>query len=341
MTITSEIVSAPAEPIAGKTRLHLVDIVKGVAIALVVYGHTAQGMTHRGWWTGPGYDFSRAFIYSFHMPAFFFVAGLFLHGSLNRRGWKPFVTEKLKTILYPYALWCFIGFLAIPLTWWVHAQEGAVSYGQLGRDILDGNVSWFLYTLFLCFMLALLTIKMPNWLRFVLAAMVSILTPNIYGQIVLKLPHEFCFLAAGMWVGGSIHRVHELKPAVAAIGFCMLMAVQAMVIHLYGEPGPYLFIPLGLLGTAALFLLARALEHSRTGMLLIWTGQASLGIFLFSAYLQVGVRETLARVLHTHAFWPQIVLPTLAAILIPAIIWHRQKQWKVAWLFRWPNRSAA
>jgi hypothetical protein len=62
------------EPITSGTRSNLVDIVKGIAIILVAYGHTAQGAVHRGWWTGPGASFSRAFIYSFHMPAFFFVA---------------------------------------------------------------------------------------------------------------------------------------------------------------------------------------------------------------------------------------------------------------------------
>jgi fucose 4-O-acetylase-like acetyltransferase len=56
----------------------VVNIVKGIAIILVVYGHTAQGMVHRGWWASSGAAFSHTFIYSFHMPAFFFVAGLFV-----------------------------------------------------------------------------------------------------------------------------------------------------------------------------------------------------------------------------------------------------------------------
>jgi uncharacterized membrane protein YcfT len=40
------------EPITSGVRSNVVDIVKGIAIILVVYGHTAQGMIHRGWWGG-------------------------------------------------------------------------------------------------------------------------------------------------------------------------------------------------------------------------------------------------------------------------------------------------
>ena len=77
------------EPITSGARSKMVDIVKGIAIILVVYGHTAQGMTHRGWWVSPGAFFSRTFIYSFHMPAFFFVAGLFVLGSAIGYREKP------------------------------------------------------------------------------------------------------------------------------------------------------------------------------------------------------------------------------------------------------------
>ena len=65
--------AATLEPITSGKRSNIVDLVKGLAIILVVYGHTAQGVEHRGWWTGPGMAISENFIYSFHMPAFFFV----------------------------------------------------------------------------------------------------------------------------------------------------------------------------------------------------------------------------------------------------------------------------
>jgi fucose 4-O-acetylase-like acetyltransferase len=61
-----------------KPRIEIVDAVKGIAMVLVVYGHVAQGLMHRGWWTSPSANFQDKYIYSFHMAAFFFVSGLFL-----------------------------------------------------------------------------------------------------------------------------------------------------------------------------------------------------------------------------------------------------------------------
>ena len=337
MTLSHDIAVAPAEPIAGKTRFHLVDIVKGLAIALVEYGHSTQGMQHRGWWESPAYFFSDTFVYSFHMPVFFFVAGLFLLGSLNRRGWKHFTLEKTKTILYPYLFWALVSGLSAPLFYWIHPGSVHPGYGQIPLGLLRGDADWFLLTLFICLMLAALTRRMPHWLRFALAIAAGLLyAPDNSVPILHYLPREFCFLAAGMWVGHSIHKLEALKPSLAALGFCIVMGVQAEMIHLYGVPGRYAFIPLGLMGTLGLFLLARAIEHTRTGTFFVWAGQASLGIFVLSSFCQGGVREPLARLLHVQSFWPQLILPTLAAFLIPAFIWHRQKQWKITWLFRWP-----
>src|ERR1700733_5659612 len=92
------------EPITSGVRSNIVDIVKGIAIMLVVYGHTAQGMIHRGWWSTPGAFFGEAFMFCFPMPALFFIAELFVIGSIERRGARRFTAEKLKTVLYPYLL---------------------------------------------------------------------------------------------------------------------------------------------------------------------------------------------------------------------------------------------
>ena len=45
-------------------RIDFIDVAKGIAIFLVVYGHTYDGRN------------LHLFIYSFHMPLFFFISGL-------------------------------------------------------------------------------------------------------------------------------------------------------------------------------------------------------------------------------------------------------------------------
>ena len=325
------------EPITSGTRSKMVDIVKGIAIILVVYGHTAQGMTHRGWWVSPGAFFSRTFIYSFHMPAFFFVAGLFALGSARKRGGKGFALEKLKTILYPYVLFAIIGVALEPLIGRFKSEAKPFHWNVFLLNLVDGEASWFLFVLFFCLMLALLTARIPAWLRFLVAALVGM--TSLFGPpIITDVLREFCFLAAGMWVGTQIYRLERVGTVAAALGLVLIAGVQIAVVSVYGAAvlGRWSYIAVGLTGTAGLFLLAKLLEKHRLGNGVAWVGRASLAVFLLSAFAQGATREVLLRVFHTREFWLQLLLPTLFATLLPAILWYQQDRWRIGWLFQWP-----
>ncbi len=342
--MTQAIVAAPPEPITGRTRSTIVDIVKGIAIALVVYGHTAQGMVHRGWWDGPSAVFSDSFVYSFHMPAFFFVAGLFLVGSLERRGSRLFTLDKLKTILYPYILWLVLSALIEPAIGRFKVSHQPFDWGRFLLGVVDGEASWFLPTLFACQILALGTWKVPAWLRLGVSVLVAMIVTS-YGPALIHRPaQEFCFLAAGMLVGSGIFALERMPAWISGLAAVALFALQAAVIlrdgenAQFGSPHQWLAVILGFTGTAGLVMLARLLDHTRIGDAWAWVGRASLGVFLLSPFVQGGVRELLARLGHIQGLWPQLLLPTLFAILIPVVIWNQQERWRIGWLFHWPAR---
>jgi fucose 4-O-acetylase-like acetyltransferase len=325
------------EPITSGIRSNVVDIVKGIAILLVVYGHTAQGLVHRGWWAGPGASYSRTFIYSFHMPAFFFVAGLFVTGSIAKRGNKRFAVDKLKTILYPYVLFAIISAAIEPWIGRFKSGTKPFHWDVFLLNLADGEASWFLFVLFVCLMLALMAARTPAWLRFLAGAVVG-MTPAFGPPVINDVLREFCFLAAGMWVGTRIYRLERMSAEAAAVGFVLLAMFQAMAVYLYGALvlGRWLYIVFGLTGTAGLFLLAKLLDKHRFGDGLAWVGRASLAVFLLSAFAQGATREILLRVFHTREFWLQLLLPTLFAAILPAIVWYQQDRWRVSWLFQWP-----
>jgi fucose 4-O-acetylase-like acetyltransferase len=322
-------------PLTSVKRSNLVDIVKGIAIILVTIGHTAQGMVHRGWWDTPSASFFRALIYSFHMPTFFFIAGIFLHGSIERRGKFDFTLEKAKSILYPYLLFAIIYTAVRPLIGRFEMIAEPFQWRTFLLKVADGDASWFLFALFFCFMLALLTISLPDWLRFLLAVAIG-LTPAFGPPLTNQVLHEFCFLAAGMWFGTRVYRMDIISPVPAAYGFALLAAFQIVMIYLFGPATRWSYIGLGLTGTAGLLLLASLLEKHRTGDALTWIGRASLAIFLLSAFAQGGTRVALESVFHTHNFWLQLLLPTTFATLLPAIVSYHQKRWGLSWLFHWP-----
>jgi fucose 4-O-acetylase-like acetyltransferase len=325
------------EPITSGVRSNVVDIVKGIAIALVVYGHTAQGMIHRGWWVGSGAIFSDVFIYSFHMPAFFFVSGLFVTSSLAKRGSRHFAVDKVKTILYPYLLFAIISVVIEPLIGRFKSSTRPFDWSTFLWNVADGEAGWFLFVLFLCLMIALLTARVPAWLRF-LAAVLAGLLPPLGPVFVSQLLREFCFLAGGMWLGTHIYRLERMRAAPAAVGFVLLATFQTAMIYALGAAAlwQWTYIILGFTGTAGLFLLAKLLDKHPIGDGIAWVGRASLAVFLLSAFAQGATREILLRGFHTREFWLQLFLPTLFAVLLPAVAWHQQDRWRIGWLFRWP-----
>jgi len=94
-----------------KERLMWPDIAKGFAIFFVVLLHTGDGIINAGlkepsWWR---WVYNAG--YTFMVPLFFFISGMFCEQSrksLNQR----FITIG-KNIFYPYVLWSIIQFFLI------------------------------------------------------------------------------------------------------------------------------------------------------------------------------------------------------------------------------------
>ena len=272
------------------------------------------------------------------MPAFFFVAGLFVMGSIVKRGNKRFAVDKLRTILYPYILFAIVSAAMEPLIGRFKSGTKPFHWDVFLLNLADGEASWFLFVLFVCLMLALMMARTPAWLRFLAAALVG-MTPAFGPPIINDVLREFCFVAAGMWVGTRIYRLERMEAGAAASGFVLLAMFQAGAVYFLGALvlGRWMYIVFGLTGMAGLFLLAKLLDKHRLGDSLAWIGRASLAVFLLSAFAQGATREVLLRVFHTREFWLQLLLPILSATLLPAIVWYQQDRWRLGWLFQWPD----
>jgi fucose 4-O-acetylase-like acetyltransferase len=340
MSVATQGSIAIAEPITKPSRSNTVDIMKGIAISLMTYGHTMQGMAPHGWWGGPKFLFNESFIYSFHMPVFFFTAGLFVMRSLERRGVKNFVKEKLKTILYPYVLWAILYAVLEPFITRFKNTHHPFELKDFLVTLFDGNQGWFLYALFGCLMVAVLTRKWPVWARLALGVVAGVLIMD-WTPAIGMIAHEFCFMAVGMWVGTRFELLSARSAVQTITGFLAVMVFQAAMIFKFGHLTQWSYIPLGLTGTAGVAMLSQAIEPTRVGDFFGWLGRASLGIFLIAAFVQGAARELLLRVAHTDEFWLQLLVPTVASTLIPAIIWYQQDRLRIRWLFSWPGGKSS
>jgi len=331
--------STAPQPQPGR-RLSSVDFVKGVAITLVVLGHVIQGLGHRHIWGGSAYYDLQRFIYSFHMPAFFFVSGLFVQQSIAKRGGGKFLAEKSRTILYPYVLWAIFIIALTPIISRFQSFPLAIS-GKYLLGVLLGEYSWFLYTLFFLMVLALITRRIPGYLLFVLSIPLSYFAPDTGFGAVNAIMMYFVFVVAGQLVGQKISSINRISPWIAAPVSLAVFALMFWTVSGEGiEATPkILFIPLGLAGTAALFLLARVVLDTAPERWFAWIGEAAIGIFLLHPYFQGAGRLVLTRVYHGTAVLPQILVPTLTAILLPALLYHFRKPLHIGFLFEFPRKS--
>ena len=131
-------------------RIQWIDQVKGFAILTVVYGHN--------------FPILEKYIYSFHMPLFFFLAGMFHPKDVNILTIK----KRAKQLLIPYFIWSILLYLfwlilgryyGDPTKLELSSLKNfiGVFYSQGDRVYMDWGIPmWFLPCIFLVFCIFLL-----------------------------------------------------------------------------------------------------------------------------------------------------------------------------------------
>lgn len=116
-------------------RMDWVDISKGITILLMVVGHTKIP------------TFLTAWIYSFHMPFFFFISGLLTNWNTD---FRSFVKKKSVSLLIPFFIYSVVNLLLYP----IYGNESFTAYA---RQIIDhgwgGIALWFIPILWISLLL--------------------------------------------------------------------------------------------------------------------------------------------------------------------------------------------
>lgn len=317
----------------------LIDVVRGIAITLVVMEHTSQGIIRRGWYSPrvlPTMQHLDIFVYAFHMPAFFVVAGVFLVSSVERYGLTAFAANRARALLYPHVVWATL-FLYSPLLFQRWMLNTAPAWPDFVNGVLTGRLGWFFPSLFFATMIAAWLRHRPLLLLLVVSAVVSFFWVPCDIMFVddgLKfLPLVF----AGMWLGRHYGRISKLNRwLAAALALAAGFALWNVTGRFASEP-PRLFLIAGIWGTVMLLLIARAAGESPVARGVGWLGRASLGIFVLSPWVQGGVRAVMVRA-HLNESFLQLVVVSAIATLIPAVVYYARQKLRIGWLFEPPAR---
>ncbi len=134
-------------------RVDWVDYCKGLGIFYVVLGHVLRGLRQGVILSdSPLCQFTDNWLYSFHMPLFFFLSGLFVQRS-TRRSVAEFTLDKAAVLVYPYFVWSILQGLAETSH---YANHPIAITDLLKIGWIPIAQYWFFYTLFSVFLIYML-----------------------------------------------------------------------------------------------------------------------------------------------------------------------------------------
>lgn len=308
-------------------RSQWVDFAKAAGILLVVYGHMARGVSLDVGGLGDWCATLDSVVYSFHMPLFFFLSGLFFSESFRKRGGWKLVLNKVDTIVYPYLLWSFLqGGIGVLLARYTNAPTTFASL--LSIPWMPMAQFWFLYALFamfvVCAALFALVPRMPL-AAVVLVALVMRFLPGIHPgeSIVSDITNQMVFFAAGIafsFRGDAAFLGRGAMVATLAILFaCGQYLFHAVMARNYTDRGAASLL---LSLVSILFVVSASSYLSRWRLpRLAALGSASMAIYLMHILAGSGCRVVLKRVGVGSPFL-QLALSTLAGVLLPlAAVW--------------------
>lgn len=306
--------------------LDWVDVAKGIGICFVVYSHVVKGMMPTGLAPshGPLADLL-AIAYSFQMPLFFFLSGLFLPSSLRRRGPGGLVASKVDTLAYPFLLWSLVqGSIEVFAS---NYTNGRKTWSYLPYSLVHpGSQLWFLYALFVCFLVvAILSAarlpRAPLW-AFLASTTAYILVPEPFSApaAVKYLVEHLPFFAAGaMWgtdfPATRLARLPWLAASTTAVlvGQSLLLAKSSWV----GVRGAGSMLLAGV--SIALVAAVSARLFGPLAVLLKRLGRASMSIYLLHLLVTGGTRIVLVRLAGVRDPWIHVVAGCLMGLTMPLL----------------------
>lgn len=212
-------------------RIELFDLIKCLAIFAVIWGHTATNAELTG---NPPLLYK--VLYSFHMPLFFFVAGLStplrpLHG---KRAWLTFFRKSILTLVFPYLMW---GLVYCNFSFPNVARILYGSWQTLGAASTLSSL-WFLCSFFMARIYVRLTVNLFERLALQSAEGIE----GLGSHRVRYLAPAAVFLA----IGAALPKLEMGYPwcmdnACIAAGFILMgMALKSKLIELSVQKEPVL-----------------------------------------------------------------------------------------------------
>lgn len=281
-----------------------IDRWKGLLILLVVLGHTVGGAGNiADGRTANALIYARHFIYLFHMPAFFILAGLCFAPPVADDALKSFVGKRFRRLVIPYLSFGVASWLIYDMMFGKWSELGM----QMGRLIMAydefrcNSVLWFLPTMFIVILLGVASCRLVRTRMLILLVMAGDFLLffwlrynhiNLLPFMMFKvLEYYFYFM-----VGFAVRKLRGVAMPNGSLGWVLMgFVVYGIIGYLTAwdtRPfaGHVFWMLKGFVGAILTAALAKALPARVFGWL-EWIGGMSMGIMLVHKFPLVAIQE--------------------------------------------------
>ncbi len=305
-------------------RNRAVDAIRGLAIFLVVFGHSLNNIMDSSLvsdvpWT---ITYAQRWIYSFHMQLFFFLSGFFVYRSVTRRNVVETVRDKALHLVVPYVFWSSLVVIAKAILPGFQNHPEDIENLKHMFSVPHG-IQWFLYALFIFDMIYLLFAKIfrnetvTSVIFLLFGIMIYYRYTNggfPYGSITGLVAVYMVFFAAGTfgrWMLGWLEKAGRyIWVPVIAYPVVYRWAWNHNGFMHGGWKYPTVIVIYGV--AVSVIIGARLLKYWEPA---IKIGQKTMDIYCLHQFVAGAVRVVLLYAIGTSFLWGRVLLVTSIAMI--------------------------
>ncbi len=334
-------------PALKKSRLYWVDYLKGIAIVLVVYRHSLLGIQRGGTFI-PAYLVNANMIfYSFRMPLFFILSGIFASRSLAKRGIKEFIESKFQSLMYPYFIWVFIQItLQIFLAGFTNSNRGLIDYTYIFYQPRNLDQFWYLPALFnatVTYLLIKKYITKKRWLLLSMGVGFYFLSPHLQRiSMISDWMEFFIFFAVGDTISQFFFRekVQQFFKNYATLLCALPVFIAVQIYYITHETTQIQFLAIALIGCFTMLALSFRLQCWNALAWLRILGYHSIYIYVMHVMIAAFIRTFLVHVLGIHDIFITLFSCIIGGSVLPVVIYNLFIYNNVAWfLFTYKKKK--
>lgn len=333
-------------PILQSNRLKWIDYLRGIAIILVVYRHVLIGIERANIYLPDILVKGNIIFYSFRMPLFFILSGIFIHKTVQKRSLGNIISIKFENLLYPYFIWCFLQItLQIVFAHSTNASRGIIDYTYIFYQPRNLDQFWYLPALFNCslvFLLLKFKLQLSSKSQLILGILFYFLSPYFQTISMLSDWMEFyIFLVLGESMATFFFQQNTQK--VLRKNYLLLMMIPVFIAvqiyYLSNDEYYYIndfygkiqFLFIALTGCFSMLLISLKLEKWGILNFLRILGFHSLFIYVMHVFISAFSRIILTKIFLIDNPVVLLLIGIILGVTIPVIIYNTLIKDNILW----------